>query len=73
MKAKKLEDKKETEASVERSDDEKISVWIHEDKKATPKSVEIEIDIHTNRAKSPGYFLDLSFLEDSGPENAQDL
>ena len=57
----------------ERSKDREISVEPQGAKEVTFKQVDMELDIPTDWAASPGQSLDLSFIEDNTPRNAQDL
>lgn len=70
-KEKKAQDKEKKESSAEKI--RKTSVEIYEDRESSPKPVEIELDINTNWAQSPIPSSDLGFVEDSAPQNAQDL
>lgn len=70
-KAKKAQDGEERENSTEK--DGEASIETHEEEEFTPKPVEMELETNSHWAQSPAHSSDLSSLEDSAPENAQDL
>ena len=57
----------------ERSEDRKISFESQGDREVTLKPVNMELDIPTNWAASPGQSSDISSIEDNAPGNAQDI
>ena len=71
-KGKKAE-KESTSMADERSEDRENSVESQRDKEVTPKPGDMELDIPTGWAASPGQSLDLSSIEDNTPGKAQDL
>lgn len=64
-KAKKAQDKENRGMADGGSKDRETSVENYGDKEVTPKLVDMELDISTDWAASPGHFLDLSSIEDN--------
>ena len=57
----------------ERSEDKQSSAEFQENREVTPKPVDMELDVPTDWAASPGQSSDISSIDDNAPRNAQDL
>ena len=54
----------------ERSEDKQSSAEFQENRKVTPKPVDMELDVSTDWVASPGQFLDISSINNNAPRNA---